>query len=58
MLGRYTGQTNIVLSGQSDADFTQPNEDRGVKAIASRKKISPKAKTKKKKTKTTRLGKY
>lgn len=55
--GTYTGETFIVLSGQSDADFTQPNEDRAVKAISSRKKLAPKAKTKKK-IKITKSGKY
>ena len=55
--GTYTGETFIVLSGQSDADFTQPNEDRAVKAITSRKKLAPKAKTKKIQQ-ITKSGKY
>ena len=55
--GTYTGETFIVLSGQSDADFTQSNEDRAVKAMSSRRKLAPKAKNKKKQQ-ITKSGKY
>ena len=55
--GTYTGETFIVLSGQSDADFTQSNEDRAVKAMSSRIKLATKAKNKKKQQ-ITKSGKY
>tara|TARA_R100001594_G_scaffold123317_1_gene159727 strand:- start:3946 stop:5856 length:1911 start_codon:yes stop_codon:yes gene_type:complete len=56
-LGRYTGESFIVLSGQSDADFTQTSEDRAVKAVSSRKKLSSNTRFKKKQQ-ITKSGKY
>ena len=51
--GTYTGETPIILSGQSNADFTQANDDRRQTAVQSRRIIS----AKRRKTKIRKLTK-
>ena len=56
--GRYLGFAQVALSGQSDLDFTQANDDKRQTAISARKKLSPAKAKSKKKQQITKAGKY